>query len=145
MNRVHASFAVIAFSISLITTATNAAADEPVKPRAPSNTEMIEAETRFQEGIDLYEKGSINEARVKLVQAYAVLGRPNILWNLAVAEFYSSRTLDSIRHMRKLVKAPDAEPRDVKVARETFIPQLEKVTGRITVVAPKGLSVTVDG
>ena len=33
----------------------------------------------------------------------------------------------------------------MKVAREKFIPQLEKVTGRISVVAPKGLSLTVDG
>lgn len=122
-----------------------AQADEAHRPTAASNAEMTEAETRFQEGLALYEKGSINEARVKLVQAYAVLGRPNILWNLAVAEFYSSRTLESIRHMRKLLKAPDADPRDLKVARETFIPALEKVTGRIAVTAPKGLSVTVDG
>jgi hypothetical protein len=128
-----------------LTCAGSARADDPPRGSTPTNAEMVEAEARFEEGLNLYEKGNINEARLKLVQAYAVLGRPNILWNLSVAEFYSSRTLDSIRHMRRFLKSPDANPRDVQVAREKFIPALEKITGRISVVAPNGYSITVDG
>jgi hypothetical protein len=128
-----------------LTCAAPARADDPPRGSTPTNAEMVEAEARFEEGLNLYEKGSINEARLKLVQAYAVLGRPNILWNLSVAEFYSSRTLDSIRHMRRFLKSPDANPRDVQVAREKFIPALEKITGRISVVAANGYSIAVDG
>lgn len=127
-----------------------AAAAAPSRARAderalPSTTEMTEAETRFGEGLELYGRGAINEARVKLVQAYAVLGRTNILWNLAVAEFYSSRLLDSIRHMRQFVKAPDAAPGDVKLATERFIPAIEKQTGRVAITAARGTSLSVDG
>lgn len=127
-----------------------AAAVAPSRARAdelpsPSTTEMTEAETRFREGLELYGRGSINEARVKLVQAYAVLGRTNILWNLAVAEFYSSRLLDAIRHMRQFVKAPDAAPDDVKLATERFIPAIEKQTGRVAITAARGTSISVDG
>jgi hypothetical protein len=106
---------------------------------------MREAETRFQEGLTLYSQGSINEARVKLVQAYAVLGRTNILWNLAVAEFYSSRFLESVRHMRTFVRATDAEPNDVALAKKQFLPQLEKQTGRVEIHAPRGSTIAVDG
>jgi hypothetical protein len=47
--------------------------------------------------------------------------------------------------MRRFLKSPDANPRDVDVAREKFIPALEKITGRIAVVAPNGYSIAVDG
>lgn len=132
------------FALALVAAALcaplTARADEP-----PGTPEMREAETRFEEGLALYGKGSINEARVKLVQAYAVLGRTNILWNLAVAEFYSSRFLESVRHMRAFVRSPDADPADVATAKKQFLPQLEKQTGRIALTAPKSSLIAVDG
>jgi hypothetical protein len=133
-----------AIALAAAAAPSRASADEPERP-SPSTTEMTEAESRFREGLELYGKGSINEARVKLVQAYAVLGRTNILWNLAVAEFYSSRLLDAIRHMRQFVKAPDAAPDDVKLAKEQFIPAIEKQTGRVAITASRGTSISVDG
>lgn len=104
-----------------------------------------EAEARFQEGLALYKAGNIDEARLKLVQAYAVLGRSNILWNLAVAELYSNRPLDALRHMRKYIKLPEATPHDINLAKENFIPKLEQLTGRIAVKAADGTALKVDG
>lgn len=114
-------------------------------PSAARADDRNEAEARFQEGIALYKEGKIDDARLKLVQAYAVLGRPNILWNLAVAEFYSSHPLDSLRHMRKYVKLPEATAHDINLAKENFIPKLEQQTGRIAVKAADGTALKVDG
>ena len=135
---------VVCAAIALAAAATPSRAEAQEGP-APSTTEMTEAETRFREGLQLYERGSINEARVKLVQAYAILGRTSILWNLAVAEFYSSRVLDAVRHMRQFVKAPDAAADDVRLAKERFIPAIEKQTGRVAITAARGTSLSIDG
>lgn len=113
-------------------------------PSVARADDRSEAEARFQEGIALYKAGNIDEARLKLVQAYAVLGRPNILWNLAVAELYSSRPLDALRHMRKYIKLPEATAHDINLAKETFIPKLEQLTGRIAVKAADGTALKID-
>ncbi len=107
--------------------------------------ESSEAEKRFAEGLDLYQKGKIEEARVKFLQAYGVLLRVNILWNLAISEYFSNRKLDALRHFRKFVKAPDAVASDAKLAREKFIPEIEHVVGRIRVETTDGAEVSVDG
>jgi PEGA domain-containing protein len=133
-------------SMMFFVVALGASAVAPAHAQEGANSpEMKEAEKRFEEGLALYAQGNINEARVKLVQAYAVLGRTSILWNLAVAEFYSNRTLESLRHMRQFTKARDADPNDIALAKKQFIPALEKQTGRVVVTAPKGSTIAVDG
>jgi hypothetical protein len=138
----------LAIGLSALLAAGPSGAAEPAaraSTDAPSTAEMREAEKRFAEGLDLYGAGNINEARVKLVQAYAVLKRTTLLWNLAVAEFYSQHPREALRHMRVFVRAPDAEASDVKLAKEKLIPEAEKQTARLRVEAAVGKSITVDG
>jgi len=109
-----------------------------------SEAQRQEAEERWGEGRKLYEDGKIDEARLKYAQAFAVLQRTNILWNLAVAEFHSGRPLEALRHFKQFVRRPDALPDDVARATDKYIPEATRQTSHVKVDASPGLEVLVD-
>ena len=121
----------------------------PAAAAAPSTSftpaQIAEAEERFRDGRALYEAGRIDEARLKYAQAYAVLDRASILWNLAVSEFHAGRTLEAYRHFRELVARPDADAEAVRRAREKYLPEAAARIGRVAVEAPPGSVVRIDG
>ena len=110
-----------------------------------SPAQRQEAEERWREGRALYEDGKVDEARLKYAQAYAVLGRTNVLWNLAVAEFYSGQYLDALKHFRGFSKRPDAEAKDIERAAQKYIPEASMHTAHLRVEATDGAVVTVGG
>ncbi len=113
--------------------------------QAQTEAAIREAENRFNEGVELYTAGKIEEARLKYTQAHAVLKNSRTLWNLAVSEAFSKRPLEAIRHLREYLKLPSPNPVHVASARERYIPDLEKQTARVRVEAPGALKVSVDG
>ncbi len=106
--------------------------------------QLQEAEDRWKEGRALYEDGKVDDARLKYAQALVVLQRTNILWNLAIAEFYSNRPLDALRHFKQFVVRNDADPADVKRANDKYIPESAQQTGHLVVEAAPGLEIIVD-
>lgn len=102
------------------------------------------AQARFDEGLALANKGQYEEARVKFVQAYAVLKAPDVLYNLAVSEKKSAHPVESMRHFRVLVLDPQS-PADLVARAKKFMDDLGKVTAHVTVHAPDGADILVDG
>lgn len=123
----------------------NARAEGPHRgPAEFTPAQRQEAEDRWREGRALYEEGRLDEARLKYAQAFAVLGRTNILWNLSVAEFYAGHPVDALRHFKEFTERADADPADVKRAHDKYIPEAERLSGHIAVEAATGAEITVD-
>jgi hypothetical protein len=61
------------------------AASTPGVARAQGEVAVRDAQARFEEGLDRVKAGDFEAARLSFAQAYTVLRRPAILWNLALA------------------------------------------------------------
>lgn len=106
----------------------------------------VDGRARFEEGVKLAQGGDHERARLKFVQAWALLKYSSVLFNLARAEQLSGHTVDALRHYRQFSKSTD--PKITPAQREmadTNVAELSKSVGQIAIEAPPGAGVTVDG
>jgi hypothetical protein len=111
--------------------------------RAADEKATREAQGRFVEGITRVKAGDFEGARMSFAQAYTVLHKPDILWNLALAEDKSGHLVDALAHFKQLARdgATDAD----RAKANKHVDQLMAETGHIEVAAPPGAQVMVDG
>jgi hypothetical protein len=102
-----------------------------------------DAQARFVEGIARVKKGDFEAARLSFAQAYTVLHKPDILWNLALAEEKSGHVVEALGHFRELGK--DGSASEDRTKAKKHVEALMAQTGHIEVVAPSGTKVNVDG
>jgi hypothetical protein len=102
-----------------------------------------EAQARFEEGIARVKAGNFDGARVSFTQAYAVLRRPYILWNLALAEEKTGHALDALEHFKDFARG--RQDSDERGGAQKHIAELMAQTGHLDVVARSGSQVFVDG
>jgi hypothetical protein len=102
-----------------------------------------DAQARFEEGLERVKAGDFEAARVSFTQAYAVLKKPDILWNLALAEEKSGHLVDALGHFKK-VRTAAKNDRD-RAGAERHIADLMPQTAHIDVAAPSGAPLTLDG
>lgn len=111
---------------------------------AQPDTARRDAEARFKEGLARVQGGDFEAARVAFVQAYAVLKSTDVLWNLALSELKSNHPLEALGHFKEYVKdARTSEPDRAKGRK--YIDDLNAKVGRVTIDAPAGLTIVVDG
>jgi hypothetical protein len=102
-----------------------------------------EAQARFEEGLKRVKAGDFEAARMSFVQAYVVLRKPDILWNLALSEEKSARPLDALAHFKEFARQA---PTDADHARaQKHLDALVAQTGHIEVQAPAGTPLVLDG
>jgi hypothetical protein len=102
-----------------------------------------DAQARFEEGLERVKAGDFEAARVSFTQAYAVLHKPDILWNLALAEQKSGHLVEAIGHFKQ-VKAGAKSDRD-RASADRHVIELMAQTAHIDVAAPSGAQVSLDG
>jgi hypothetical protein len=102
-----------------------------------------EAQARFEEGIARVKTGNFEAARVSFLQAYAVLHKPTILWNLALAEEKTGKVLVALGHFREFARVVPVG--DDRIGADKHIGELMLQTGRLDILAPAGAQVIVDG
>ncbi len=102
-----------------------------------------EAEARYKEGLARVKSKDYEAARLSFAQAYAVLHRPLILWNLALAEEKSNHPLDALVHFRQVTReaASDAD----RANAERHVDGLLSQVARIDVQASPGTALVLDG
>jgi hypothetical protein len=98
------------------------------------------AQKRFREGLAMVKTGDFEGARVAFQQAYSVLNKPDILWNLALAEEKSGHLADGLAHFKQIVR----DDPDNRAAAKNHVAALMPQTGHIDVQAPRGTSITID-
>ena len=104
------------------------------------------ARLRFQEGVDLFDKGMYEEARAAFLQAYALKKHPAVLLNLAFSELRSQRPADAARHFSEFLRdTPDISP-DQRESATTGLALARSRTSRVEVNTDvRGAEVFVDG
>jgi hypothetical protein len=102
-----------------------------------------DAQMRFNEGLARVQAGNFEGARMSFTQAYAVLHKPDILWNLALAEEKCGVLLPALQHFKDYShQVTDAGERQ---AASRHMQELAAKTGHIDIVAPAGATLVVDG
>lgn len=123
-------FAAIAMSASQ-----GVAAEDPA---------VRDAQARFEEGLERVKTGDYEAARISFAQAYALLKRPSILWNLALAEEKTGHLVDALTHFKRVARDPSATSGDREDAQRHATGLVAK-TGHVDVQAPAGSTLRVDG
>ena len=102
-----------------------------------------EAEARFTEGLARVKSKDYEAARLSFAQAYAVLHRPLILWNLALSEEKTGHPLDALSHFRQVAReaASDADRTSAQKHVDTLLAQV----ARVDIQAPPGAALSLDG
>jgi hypothetical protein len=115
----------------------------PFVARAEGAAAEREAQARFVEGIGRVKAGNFEGARMSFAQAYAVLHKPTILWNLALAEEKTGHVLEALGHFKDFARGLQTGE-DLANA-DKHINALMEQTARLDVTAPAGAQITVDG
>ncbi|MGA3123272.1 MAG: hypothetical protein ABSF69_21070 [Polyangiaceae bacterium] len=111
---------------------------------ADNDPAVRDAQARFEEGIARVKGGDYEAARISFAQAYAVLRRPAILWNLALAEEKTEHWVDALDHFKRVARDAQANAADREDA-QRHADRLMARTGHIDVQAPPGSTLRVDG
>jgi hypothetical protein len=131
-------FVQAALLASALITPTLASADDAA---------MAEAQKRFTEGLERADSGKFDEARLKFLQAYAVLKAPAVLFNLASSEQKTNHDVEAIEHYRAFLRSGVNDTRITDAMREKAkanIAELLKKVGQVEIDAPEGAKISVD-
>jgi hypothetical protein len=107
-----------------------------------------EAQARFKEGLDLADNAKFEEARLKFLQAVAVIKAPALLFNLATAELKTGHDVEAIEHYRAFSRSSANDTRITDAMRDKAkqnIADLLKKVAQVEIEAPDGAKISVDG
>ncbi|WP_394840142.1 hypothetical protein LVJ94_24975 [Pendulispora rubella] len=114
------------------------------QPTAPSANEQREAAEHNKRGLAAVRRADVETARIEFLQSYAVVPSHKTLWNLLLAEMDSNRPLEALRHLKKYLADPAAEPKKKERAKG-LMAELNVRVGHLVVEAPDGVVILVDG
>jgi hypothetical protein len=111
---------------------------------AQDDATTVQARARFKEGVDAFDKGKYEEARLAFLQAYTLKKHPSVLLNLAQSSAKSNHPLEASKYFQQFLKeSTNATPQQKKDA-ESGLAEVRQRLGRIDVVAPAGTDVSID-
>jgi len=110
-------------------------ADDPV---------TVQARQRFKEGVDAYDKGKYEEARLSFLQAYALKKHPAVLLNLAQSTARAGHPLEAAKYFKQYLKESTTATPQQRSDAEKGLSEARQKLGRIEVVAPSGTEITLD-
>ncbi|CAN5800328.1 hypothetical protein BH11MYX4_BH11MYX4_23130 [soil metagenome] len=96
----------------------------------------------YNEGLRLHDQHKEAEALEKFQKAFGVYPSPNILFNVARQEQLLDKSLLALRHYREAMKSALLHPTNATLGKQ-YIAELEARLGRVELVGPAGLKVSV--
>jgi hypothetical protein len=116
----------------------------PVQAQPGDDPVTVQARARFKEGVDYYDKGKYEEARLAFLQAYTLKKHPAVLLNLAQSTAKANHPLEASKYFQQFLKeATTATPQQKKDA-ETGLAEVRGKLGRIEIIAPAGTDISLD-
>jgi Flp pilus assembly protein TadD len=76
----------------------------PHRAAAQDDPVTIQARARFKEGVEFYDKGQFENARLAFLQAYALKKHPAVLLNLAQSSAKAGHPLEAAKNFQQLIK-----------------------------------------
>ena len=116
----------------------------PFKALAQDDPVTMQARARFKEGVDFYDKGSYENARLAFLQAYALKKHPAVLLNLAQSSAKAGHPLEAAKAFQQYSKESTSASPQQRQDAEAGLAEVRQKLGRIEIVAPSGTEVTLD-
>lgn len=111
---------------------------------AEDDPATTQARARFKEGVDYYDKGQFENARLAFQQAYMLKKHPAVLLNLAQSGAKANHPLEASRYFQQFLReATSATPQQRKDA-EKGLAEVRSKLGMIDVLGPPGVEITLD-
>ncbi len=137
-------FAIVAVLGALSTASVaSASPQQPASAAGGARPEAM-ADARFKAGLAAYDKGNYEAARLEFLQAQAIYPRASILRNLALSELHTGRPLEALQHLRTFLADPGTSA-DKRALGERSLAEAYAQTGHLSITAPDGSHVKVDG
>jgi hypothetical protein len=111
---------------------------------AQEDASTLQARARFKEGVEAYDKGKFEEARLSFLQAYTLRKHPAVLLNLAQSSARSNHPLEAAKYFQQFLKESTTATTQQKKDAETGLAEVRQKIGRIDVVAPPGTEISLD-
>jgi hypothetical protein len=116
----------------------------PFKALAQDDPVTMQARARFKEGVDFYDKGSYENARLAFLQAYALKKHPAVLLNLAQSSAKAGHPLEAAKAFQQYLKESTSASPQQRQDAESGLAEVRQKLGRIEIIAPSGTDVTLD-
>jgi hypothetical protein len=112
-------------------------------PARGDDAAQKDAQARFEEGLARVRTKDLEGALASFQQAAAILRKPAIVWNLALVEEKTNRSVEALAHFKEYLRiAPSGDPDRPRA--QKHIDGLNGATGHIGVSAPTGATISVD-
>lgn len=115
----------------------------PIRAIAEEDPVTAQARARFKEGVDAYDKGQYEVARLAFLQAYTLKKHPSVLLNLAQSTAKAGRSLEAARYFQQFLREPGTTTQQQRDA-EGGLAEVRQKLGRIVIEAPAGEEITLD-
>lgn len=116
----------------------------PHRAEAQDDPVTIQARARFKEGVDFYDKGQYENARLAFLQAYALKKHPAVLLNLAQSSAKAGHPLEAAKYFQQFIKESTSASPAQRTDAENGLAEVRQKLGRIEIVAQAGTEITLD-
>ncbi len=103
-----------------------------------------QARARFKEGVEAFDKGKYEEARLSFLQAYTLKKHPAVLLNLAQSSAKSNHLLEASKYFQQFLKETTAASPQQRKDAESGLAEVRQKLGRIEVIATPGTEISLD-
>jgi hypothetical protein len=104
----------------------------------------VQARARFKEGVDYFDKGQFENARLAFLQAYALKKHPAVLLNLAQSSAKAGHPLEAAKYFQQYLKDATTATPEQRTAAESGLAEVRQKLGRVEIVAPAGMEISLD-
>lgn len=130
-----AAAVLVAFLSSTVVPRSAVAQDDPV---------TMQARARFKEGVDAYDKGQYENARLAFLQAYALKKHPAVLLNLAQSSAKAGHALEAAKYFQQFLKESTTASPQQRTDAENGLSEVRQKLGRIEIIVQSGTEITLD-
>ena len=116
----------------------------PHRAEAQDDPVTVQARARFKEGVDFYDKGQFENARLAFLQAYALKKHPAVLLNLAQSSAKAGHPLEAAKYFQQFIKESTSASPAQRTDAENGLAEVRQKLGRIEIVAQAGTEITLD-
>lgn len=116
----------------------------PHRAAAQDDPVTVQARARFKEGVEFYDKGQYENARLAFLQAYALKKHPAVLLNLAQSSSKAGHALEAAKYFQQFLKESTSASPQQRTDAENGLAEVRQKLGRIDIVAPAGTEITLD-
>ncbi len=134
---------ITAIVLAITTPVLAAPKKAPPKEQTP---EQKEADRHFKSGVALFKEAKFAEALAEFERAYEIAPHPTVLYNIAGCHRELSHYGEAVKfYKRFLAEGKGVAPKDRLAAAQTELDGILARIARITVAAPDGAMLTLDG